>query len=161
MSHQRKIKKAKQCESASASQRMPNRSVGKQEFQTTRTRAAQAMSRVSDDLKSIMHQITEIFDCIDAANDAIENSLDVHMLELFKRPVSEINLTKAARSVLLKKGINTVGHVVCLTPAGLEHLPNSNSKIAREIERAMNDMGIPIGFSVARMRLCYGIGAFL
>jgi DNA-directed RNA polymerase alpha subunit len=48
--------------------------------------------------------------------------------------------------------MTTLGHVCACSPDRLQEFQNCGAKTAKEIEQAMAECGLPLGFNVRRMR---------
>ena len=114
------------------------------------------MVQVQDELEILKTQIDEALSQVKTAIAAIAETPEVPLLELLRMPSSKLRLSTQAKMRLEENRLETVGHIAAFSVKGLAGLRGISAKTAKQIERAVNNLGIPIGFSVPAMQFASG-----
>lgn len=142
--------------SVSGAKRDTRRSVSAIKLVTTREASKHAMVQVHDELEILKTQIDQAIHQVKTAISAISQTPEVPLLELLRMPSSKLRLSTRAKMRLEENRLETVGHIAAFSVKGLANLRGISAKTAKQIERAVNHLGIPIGFSVPTMNFALG-----
>jgi|688.fasta_scaffold1244472_1 DNA-directed RNA polymerase alpha subunit len=89
---------------------------------------------------------------IGEVHQAVDLLLAAPLLRILSEPITSLSLSVRAYNVLAKGGLTTLGHVAACSYEDLRAYRNCGETTAKEIQTAMNQVGIPMGFNVELMR---------
>lgn len=102
--------------------------------------------------EALQEQMERVEDHFQDALKCIEQLEQWYLIKVFALPISRLGLSTRAYNILRTARLWTVGHVATRTREQLARYRNCGRQTLDEIEAAMAEIGVPMGFNPNAMR---------